>query len=339
MANGAWGGGGNVNLVEGDHVNPKYVTMFRGEIMGDSLAPTIITPNIKSETGEYLKPEAGTIILKVIVKPPESFSRLDSGLYTTDAMQKIVTNNAPRNMYAPTISDLYKPLLNYNEIQFIMNTRVFGVTTIKGFSDYERNIPTVNVPVIIDGRLEIDYGSSKDSSLKIPPNEFVYGDELEQLQKHVRLEVFLLMIPGFGMRVLVTQYYDIHQYFLTQQGDEFLSTLTNVLPTRPPPQHAGFVRSSFKAKECAYVKLGYHWDDRPQKRVVEVGNDGARYLQKFIFKPSEWHFYTEIIQGAPKTGIPVSLLERSIFAAPFRRKQLQIPTLSITNPWYAAQIR
>lgn len=320
------GGRGDAHLVEDAHLNPKYRAMYRGEILKDLLAPIIVTPNLKSETGEYLRPEAGNIVMKIIAKPPGSFSRLDSGLYTTESIQKIINWNGVNTPYAPSISELYKPLIDYNELQFMGNTRVFGITTVKGFSDYQREIPSVSVPVILKGRLEINYGSSKDSALKIKSDTFLAGDEFETLTSHVRLEVFLILTPGFGFKILITQFYDIHTYFKSEKGAKFLKGLKSVK------------QPGFKDGECGYVKLGYHFDDRPHKRVVEHGFNGDKYLQKFIFKPQDWRFYTKALTEF--CGVPLATLEASIRKRPLRRTtRTRLAPFDIYKPWYSVQFR
>ena len=321
------GGGG---IIDSRHANPKYVLLKRDEVLGDSLAPVIVTPNLRSETGEYLRPEAGHIVFKIVRKPKGSFSRIDSGLYTLDAMRRIVDWNGPNATYTPSLAQLYAPIVGRNEAQFMANTRVFGITTVRGFSDHQRDVPSVNVPVVLHGRLEMNSGLPRDSALKISQDEFVSGEEPVEWQDHVRMEVFLILSPGFKFRVLLTKFYDIETWFRTPAGRRFIQRQTKKVKDI----------ATLEDNECGFVRLGYHFDDRPQKRVVEVGPNGDRFLQKFIFKPGEWHVYFNIAAGIC-VSVPISELESGYSSVQLERlkKTLRKTTiaaaLSGDLPWFA----
>lgn len=314
-------------IIDARHPNPKYVLLKRNDVLEDSLAPVIVTPNLRSETGEYLRPEAGHIVIKIIRKPKGSFSRIDSGLYTLDAMRRIVGWTGPfEATYAPSLAQLYAPIVAPRELQFMSNTRVFGITTVRGFSDHQRDVPSVNVPVILRGRLEMSSGLPRDNALKISQDAFVSGEEPVEWQEHVRLEVFLILSPNFVFRVLLTKYYDVETWFGTPAGRGFLQSQTDNV-------------DGFDKDECGYVRLGYHFDDRPHKRVVEVGTNGDRFLQKFIFKPGEWHFYTDL--EGERVSVPVSELESGYSLTKIREAKAIIrdstnpSTISGDTPWFA----
>lgn len=320
----------NGGIIDSRHANPKYVLLKRDEVLEDTLAPVIITPNIRSETGEYLKPEAGHIVFKIIRKPKGSFSRIDSGLYTLDAMRRIVNWDGHRALYTPGLPQLYQPIVAMNEVQFMANTRLFGITTVRGFSDHQRGVPSVNVPVILHGRLELNSGLPRDSALKISQDEFVSGEEPVEWQEHVRMEVFLILSPGFKFRVLLTKFYDIETWFATPAGRQFIQS-------QKQEKKDGI--HTLENDQCGFVRLGYHFDDRPQKRVVEVGRNGDRFLQKFIFKPGEWHLFTEELGS--RFSVPLFELETGLgtaltqeFIVKFLRKNEEaVKTGDL--PWYA----
>lgn len=311
--------------MDATHPNPKYVLLQRNEVLDDSLAPLIVTPNIRSENGEYLKPEAGNIVFKIIPKPAGSFARIDSGLYTTDALLRIVTHPGPDT---PSLAELYRPLIGGDEVRFIANTRVFGITTVKGFSDHQRDVPSVNAPVVLRGRLDINARLPRDNALKIPQDWFVCGEDPVEWQEHVRLEAFLLLCPGFRFKILLTKFYDVDAWLSTPAGSRFVHNNMHGMNLR--------MHNMFDVGICGWVRLGYHFDDRPHKRVVEVGPNGDRFLQKFIFKPGDWHIHLSI--NHELVSISVRELDKDIAETRIDRVKdaLVDPNKRYGHiPWYA----
>ena len=256
------------------NVSTYALSDYDDDVLPDRLAPTIIMSNIRTENiSEYLLPEPGHIVFKIIKKPKGSFIPSDSGLYRLDAIRNIINSKTGINpaMYTPNLAQLYRPFISANILQFMAHTRVFGITSVKDLSDREKQIPSVNTPVVIEGRLNIDSPNSRENALKIPSGLFVSGEDSVEWQNHVRLEVFLILLPDFTFFILLTKCYDIENWFKSEKGRQFVDDDINY----------------------GYVHLGYHFDNTPHKSVFDVAINGDRYLQKFIFQQGNWYYYAK----------------------------------------------
>lgn len=264
-------------LPDGSRDNPKYMHLPpAGEVVDDKLAPQTIQAKIRSETGEYLRAEAGHVVVKILVQPEATFDRIDSGMYTLDAIKRIFKWVRPQVRGPPTLSEQYHPIIAQTTLQFMANTRICGVTTVRDTSDHQHDMPSATIPLILMGRLEVDTRSARDGALKIPADEFIYGENPLDWQGFTRLEVFQLVTRDMKFYVLVTKFYDFGWWFnKTVAGINFRQTLGTDF--------------------CGFAKIGYHFENKPNKRVVEVSGNGDRFLQKFIFEPKMWSIYTDII--------------------------------------------
>lgn len=191
--------------------DPKNVHLFGHDLVGDRFAPVFTAACVKTELGEYVTPRSGNILFKIVPKLVGTYE--ESNIFLLDTIVSLL-NGAHTDPRATIL----KNNINYSSLHFVTNCRPYAVSSLHGVDEYQRNVPAVTIPAIIYGRLDDD---KEANALCMPSDMFMTGEDPCEWETHARLNVFMLVTNERRIRLLITKYYSVKEWFRSPAGQRY----------------------------------------------------------------------------------------------------------------------